>query len=189
MFTDLFGCMLITEHLWAQGVVKLPSDERAGCQPQMAVTIRLHQRPHGQIADEIVEVAKLLTDQWFTRNVPEDTRRDLLFQDAFCLHEDGRLRALLVFTSWDGTIHITLMGTHPEHRRRGYGSLLLKRFLEHGEELGFEKVAVLTVPPDVKPQYQATIAFYRKHGFVETRRYTELWENGAIELVKVLKGA
>ena len=155
----------------------------------MAVTIQLHQRPRGQIADEIVELVDLLTDQWFTRNVPEDTRRDLLFQDVLCLYENCQLRSLLVFTSWDGTIHITLMGTRPEHRRQGYGSVLLKRFLEHIRQLGFEKVAVLTVPDDVKPQYRATSAFYRKHGFIETRRYTELWENGAIELVKVLKGA
>ena len=155
----------------------------------MPVTIQLHRRPQGQVADEIVELVELLTDQWFTRNVPEDTRRDLLFQDVLCLYENCQLRALLVFTSWDGTIHIALMGTRPEHRGQGYGSVLLKRFLEHIRQLGFERVAVLTVPDDVKPQYQAAIAFYRKHGFIETRRYTELWENGTIELVKVLKGA
>ena len=54
-------------------------------------------------------------------------------------------------------------------------------------ELGFEKVAALTVPDDMKPQYGATIAFYRKMRIrVETRRYTELWETR--QLVKVLKG-
>ena len=79
----------------------------AGCNLQMAVTIQLHQRPHGQVADEIVEVTNLLTDQWFTGNVPEDTRRDLLFQDAFCLYEDGRLRASsgLHKLEWNDSYH------------------------------------------------------------------------------------
>jgi len=42
------------------------------------------------------------------------------------------------------------------------------------------------VPPDVKPVYQATIRFYEKHGFVLRKKYTELWENGAVELVRTL---
>ena len=41
------------------------------------------------------------------------------------------------------------------------------------------------VPPEVKPAYGATVAFYKKHGFVETRRYPDLWEAGALELSRV----
>ena len=152
----------------------------------MTLTIQLHQRPSGYIADAIIEIARLLTDRWFTANVPEDTGRDLLFQDAYCLYEDGQLRSFLVFTSWDGSLHITLLGTHPQHHGRGFGSLLLERLLQHAARLGFDRVVALTVPADVKPAYQPTITFYRKHGFVQTRRYQELWENGAVELVKVL---
>jgi ribosomal protein S18 acetylase RimI-like enzyme len=150
----------------------------------MAPTIRLYHRPSGRVVDEIVGIASLLAGEWFTANVPGDTRRDLLFQDAFCLYETGQLRSFLVFTGWDGGLHITLMGTHPGCRRQGYGSRLMERFLQHAQEMGFDRVVALTVPPDVKPAYQATIAFYTKHGFVETRRYRELWEQGAVELVK-----
>jgi ribosomal protein S18 acetylase RimI-like enzyme len=45
---------------------------------------------------------------------------------------------------------------------------------------------VYTVPPDTKPAYCATLDFYEKHGFRITRRYEELWESGALELVKEL---
>lgn len=154
------------------------------------LTIALHPRPaaSGDTADatEIVRIAALLTECWFTDNVPEDTRRDLLFHDAFCLYEDERMRGFLTFTSRDGRIEITLMGVDPACRGRGYGSLLMERFLQHGRDLGFEQAVAMTVPPDTKPAYAVTVAFYEKHGFVVTRRYDELWETGALELVKDL---
>ncbi len=149
----------------------------------MSAAITLHQRPTGAVADEIVRLATLLTDPWFTPNVPADTRRDLRFHDAFCLVEDDRMRAFLVFTGRDGRIEISLMGTDPACRGRGYGSLLMERFLQHARDLGYEQAVAMTVPPEVKPAYAATVAFYKRHGFVEARRYTELWEAGALELV------
>ncbi len=73
------------------------------------------------MADAIVAIAQLLTARWFTDNVPADTRSDLMFHDALCLWQDGELRSFIVFTSIDGSISITLMGTHPDHQGRGYG--------------------------------------------------------------------
>jgi len=153
------------------------------------ITLLLHHRPartDDAVAGEIVRIATRLTERWFTPNVPEDTRRDLLFHDTFCLYEDGQVRAFLIFTSRDGRIEITLMGTDPACRGRGYGSLLMERFLQHGRDLGFEQAVAMTVPPDTKPAYAATVAFYERHGFVVTRRYDELWEDGALELVRPL---
>jgi ribosomal protein S18 acetylase RimI-like enzyme len=152
----------------------------------MPLTIELHPRPREDITGAIVHIAELLTEHWFTPNVPEDTRRDLLFQDALCLYEDEHLRAFLVFTSWDGDIQITLMGTHPQYHHRGYASILMEHFFQHVQTLGFDRIIAMTVPADVKPSYAPTIAFYKKHGFMETRRFTELWEQGALELVKTI---
>ena len=145
-----------------------------------------HCRPEPQIVKEIIAIARLLSGTWFTANVPEDTRKDLLFQDALCYRHAGRILSFLVFTSWDGSLHITLMGTHPEHRGKGYGSILLQRLVEHAASLGFERLVALTVPPEVNPHFQETLRFYAKHGFVLTKRYIELWEDGALELVKTL---
>ena len=91
-----------------------------------------------------------------------------------------------MFTSLDGRLQILLMGVHPDDRGRGYGSLLMEHLLQHAQALGFAEVVAMTVPAEVKPAYQATIAFYQKHGFVARKRYQELWEDGALELVKTL---
>lgn len=156
----------------------------------MSVTIQLHQRPAtlggNPVVDQIVGVAEQLTDLWFTPNVPEDARRDLLFHDALCLYEDGQLRSFLMFTSRDGRLEITLMGTDPAVRGRGYGSMLMERLFEDARNLGFTQVVAMTVPPDRKPSYSKTVAFYESHGFVVVRRYNDLWEVGALELVKDL---
>lgn len=118
--------------------------------------------------------------------MPEDTKKDLIFQDLICLHVDGRIRSFLVFTSWEGTIYITLMGTHPDNRGQGFGSQLIEYLIEHIKTLGFKQIILLTVPPDVKSQYEQTIKFYEKHGFKINKRYTEIWNSGAIEMTKIL---
>jgi ribosomal protein S18 acetylase RimI-like enzyme len=149
--------------------------------------LELWRRPPAAIIEEIVQLASLLTGKWFTPNVPDDTRRDLLFHDAFCLRKDGALAAFLVFTSLDGSIQITLIGVHPAYHRQGYGSCILDAFFQHVKSLGFERVIAFTVPPEVNPAYRATLGFYQKHGFTINRYYRELWENGALELVKILE--
>ena len=149
--------------------------------------ICLYCRPPACIIEQIVALAGLLTGEWFTANVPEDTRRDLLFQDVFCAELGRHVIGCLMFTSLDGSLHITLMATHPAFHGQGIGSRLMERFIRHARQLGFERIVVLTVPPEITPSYHATVHFYQKHGFVLNRHYTELWEHGALELVKVLK--
>ncbi len=133
-----------------------------------------------------MDIARLLTSEWFTPNVPDDIRHDLAFHDALCLWRGEQLVSFIVFTSLDGALNITLMGTRPADQGRGYGSILLEKFLDHARQLGYERVVAMTVPPDVKPAYAATVRFYRRHGFEIIRRYNELWESGAIELARVL---
>ncbi len=153
----------------------------------MNYEIQLHQRPGKDIIEQIVEIAKLLTAKWFTPNVPGDIAKDLLFHDALCLlDQEGKIRSFIVFTSLDGSINISLMGTHPDFRDKGYGSILMDHLFEYVKSLGFDRVVAFTVPPDTKPSYESTVKFYKKLGFEIKKRYTELWESGAIELVKEL---
>lgn len=153
----------------------------------MSYKIQLYQRPEKEVIKQIVEIAKFLTEKWFTSNVPEDIEKDLLFHNALCLlNQEGRLISFLVFTSLDGSINIILMGTHPDFIGKGYGSILMNHFFEYVKNLGFHRVVAFTVPPDIKPSYDSTVKFYKKHGFEIKKRYNELWESGAIELVKVL---
>jgi ribosomal protein S18 acetylase RimI-like enzyme len=68
----------------------------------------------------------------------------------------------------------------------GYGSLLIDRWADHARQLGYDRVMAMTVPPDTKPAYAATVRFYERHGFSIAKRYDELWESGALEMVKDL---
>ncbi len=148
--------------------------------------IQHYVRPGGAVADAIVALAQTLTSQWFTPNVPEDTRRDLLFQDALCLWQGDQLVSFMVFTSWDGCMYITLMGTRLDERGHGWGSILMERLVTIARELGFKQVIAMTVPPESKPAYAPTVRFYEKHGFVLAKHYPDLWESGALESVKTI---
>ncbi len=151
-----------------------------------AYEIEIHQRPSGAIRDEIVSIAQELTSSWFTLNVPNDTYYDLGYQDVMILKQAGRIVSFIMFTCLDGTIHLSLMGTRLESRTRGFGSILINKFCEHIQSLGFNRIIVYAVPPDKKPAYSATLRFYQRHGFRITRRFEELWDCGAIQLVKEL---
>lgn len=150
------------------------------------ITIEVHPRPSGAIRDEIVSISQELTSEWFTPNVPQDTCADLGFQDVLILKEGGRIAVFIMFTCLDGTIQLSLMGTRLEARGKGLGSILLNAFCEHVKSIGFDRIMVYTVPPDRKPAYRSTLGFYEKHGFRITHRYEELWEVGALQLVKDL---
>jgi GNAT superfamily N-acetyltransferase len=150
--------------------------------------IEIHSRPTGHTADEIVSIVEDLTGEWFTPDVALATRPDLLFQDVVCGRQNGRIRAFLMFTSQDGAILISLMGTSPDWHGRGFGSALLGRLETHAWALGFREVVAFTVPPDSKQSYRATLDFYEKHGFAVVKEYTELWQSGALELRKRLAG-
>lgn len=150
------------------------------------ISIEIHSRPTGAVRDEIVSIVKGLTSDWFTQNVPEDTFSDLIFQDVLILKHSTIIESFIMYTCHDGIIQISLMGTRKESRGKGYGSQLIEAFFKHIKKMGFRKIIVYTVPPDMKIAYRATLTFYQKHGFIITRRYNELWEHGAIQLLKDL---
>jgi GNAT superfamily N-acetyltransferase len=153
----------------------------------MEYEINVFKRPENEAIQRIKEITELLTERWFTNNVPEDTERDLMFQEAVCLSIDGVIVSFIMFTCLDGTINISIMGTHPNYRGKGLGTIIINYFFTYIKNLGFEYIKVFTVPPEVKISYVETVNFYEKNGFKIEKRYTELWENGAIELIKNLK--
>jgi GNAT superfamily N-acetyltransferase len=153
----------------------------------MEYEIIIYSRPGKDIVGRIKEIAELLTVRWFTNNVPEDTERDLMFQDVVCLSVNGLIVSFIMFTCLDGIINISIMGTHPDYRGKGLGTAIINYFFEYVKSLGFKYIKVFTVPPDVKISYKETMSFYEKNGFKIVKRYTELWENGALELIKNLQ--
>jgi ribosomal protein S18 acetylase RimI-like enzyme len=155
----------------------------------MDFLINLYERPArigNPIVQKINQIISSLTGVWFTEDVAEDTCKDLIFQDLLCTESDGQVTSFLVFTSVEGSISISLMGTDPRYHRKGFGSILLLHLFEHVKQMGFNKIVALTVPPSSKPSYQQTVEFYEKHGFSLEKEYTELWQSGTIQLVKFL---
>jgi len=110
-----------------------------------------------------------------------------MFHDVICLEGDNKVVSYIMFTSLDGIINILYMGTNPDYRGKGYGSMLMEYLFDYGKKLGFTEFEALTVPPESKPSYKATVEFYQRHGFVVEKYYTELWQSGALKLVKRLE--
>ncbi|NHN31462.1 GNAT family N-acetyltransferase [Paenibacillus agricola] len=155
----------------------------------MNLSINLYERPNrfgDPITQKINQLINSLTGIWFTEDVAAETCKDLMFQDLLCAESDGQVTSFLVFTCSEGSISISLMGTDPRYHRKGIGSKLLLHLFEHVKKMGFNKIVVLTVPPSSKPLYQQTVQFYEKHGFKIEKEFTELWQSGTVQLVKIL---
>lgn len=69
---------------------------------------------------------------------------------ALCLEIDGRIASFIAFTSSEGSIFISLMGTHSDYHRKGYGSIPMENLFDIVKVLGFNRVFALTVPPNIK---------------------------------------
>jgi len=61
----------------------------------------------------------------------------------------------------DGVTHLGFLGVIPNHRRRGFGSSLLRKFIEEAEKKGAHKVFLNTAP-----SLHVAIRLYVKEGFV-----------------------
>jgi len=87
---------------------------------------------------------------------------------------DGEIVGFLVgIKSSRDKARILLLGVKDGFRRRGIGSLLLKRFLI---EMTFEGVKQVRL--EVRISNREAISFYRKHGFSMVRLIKGLYEDG-----------
>ena len=155
----------------------------------MEYCIQLYKRPgleNQNVEEQVLNITNSLVGEWFTPDVLDGIAKDLLFHDTVCLEINNNIVSFIMFTSLDGAMHILLMGTSPMYRGKGYGSMLIKYLFEHAKALGFCKIDLLTVPPEYKPSYNSTIGFYMRHGFIIEKEYTEIWQSGALKLVKNL---
>lgn len=155
----------------------------------MDYNISLYKRPNPEqmdVVEQVINITAMLTPEWFTPDVPEGIPNDLMFQDLVCIEKDHVVKSFIMFTSLDGAIHVTLMGTHPDLRHKGLGSMLMQYLLGHAAGLGFTRINLLTVPPKTKSTYDSTVRFYEKHGFIIQREIPDLWQGGALELTRQL---
>ena len=79
--------------------------------------------------------------------------------------------------------HITLLGIHPDYRRRGFGQLLLSTLLEDAiaRKLGWATL-------EVNEHNLAAINLYQKYGFQIAGRRKGYYQSGDDALILWLKG-
>ena len=132
--------------------------------------------------DEVYNLAKEYTKDFFTANFPDDMRVDMEFQRLFYILEEGRIVSCIVYTCLDGSIHITMMLTDRILAGKGYGTKLMEEFTKHVSEYGIRSIELHTFSPETRPVYSSTIAFYEKNGFKIVKEHKDLWESGTITL-------
>ncbi len=110
--------------------------------------------------DEVMELERMCFTQPWTRGMFES---DLL-QGEFTYYIVARLEGKLVGYAgmWTagGEAHITTIAVHPDFRRRGIGSALMRMLLEEALRRGAE-IAVL----EVRRSNEAAQQLYKKWGF------------------------
>jgi ribosomal protein S18 acetylase RimI-like enzyme len=150
--------------------------------------IKLYKRPgkNKSLINKLKNIIDGLTGNWFTKEVGQNYSVDLYYQDLFVLYEKNKIKSFIIFTCIDGYITITLFATNYVDRNKGYGTILYKKFEKHCINNGFNKFLIQTVPEEVNINFHDTIKFYEKHGYKITKKYKELWENGAIEMEKII---
>ncbi len=147
-------------------------------------SIVLEKQASQRTIDSIYKIVQDYTSDYFTHNLPDDTKNDLMFQQVIYLENNNEIATFIIFTCWDGSPHITLMATKREFSGKGLGKRLILHLVSYLTELGFNRIELLTVPPKVKPVYKNTIAFYESVGFTIEKEYSQLWEAGAVKMIK-----
>jgi len=129
--------------------------------------------------DDLVELTELLHDLFsqeldFQPNREKQIRglRLILEQPSrgriFVLRNEqmivGMINTLITISTAEGGFVLLLedLVVHRDHRRSGYGSLLLRHALEFARQKKFLRITLLTDPLDDVRH------FYLKHGFVES---------------------
>jgi ribosomal protein S18 acetylase RimI-like enzyme len=85
-----------------------------------------------------------------------------------------------MFTCLDGYPHITAMATKREYQGRGYGTQLIKYFIEYVSQLGFHDIELYAWSEKTKPICASTQAFYKSVGFIVTQEHMGLWARDMI---------
>lgn len=106
------------------------------------------------------------------------------FSYKFVAVEDKRVVGYIVLWDYNVAFHIANIAVHPERRRRGIGSMLLKKALELAKEMGIKSIYL-----EVRESNVAAQKLYEKFGFYRIglkRNYYRDGEN-AVEMKKVVE--
>jgi ribosomal-protein-alanine N-acetyltransferase len=97
--------------------------------------------------------------------------------------EDGRIAAMIVSWVVIDELHIATIATHPEFRRQGIGTLILKSALKDASADAVRRAFL-----EVRASNEAAISMYRKFGFEITGRRAKYYkDNGEDAILMTLE--
>ncbi len=92
----------------------------------------------------------------------------------FVIEKEGKVLGYIIgLVRLDKLGHIISLAVDPKERRKGYGTLLLKKLLKKFKELGVRKVRL-----EVRVSNKAAINLYKKHGFKTAYVIKKFYLNG-----------
>ena len=99
---------------------------------------------------------------------------------AFCLvaKEKNRLVGYLIAWKIEDQFHLANIAVHPDQRRKGIGSQLLKTIFEIGKEIKCKNIFLEVRESNISAQ-----DFYRKFGFANTLTQKQYYHDGEDALI------
>lgn len=107
--------------------------------------------------------------EYFSADVPEKVRADLEQHDCWALIEGDTVAGFVVVDRRsDRAVELLWAAVAPDRRGTGLGSALLSAVLDELTRAGVALVEVKTLDSSADyPPYEATRAFWERHGFVQ----------------------
>jgi GNAT superfamily N-acetyltransferase len=119
---------------------------------------------------------------YFTDDVPDKVRAELARNRAWAVCSgDGVVGFAIAETRSSAAVEITWAAVSPDGQRKGYGTALINHALAALASEGVTLVEVKTLDASANyPPYEATRAFWEKHGFVQVDTIDPLpgWQPG-----------
>lgn len=104
----------------------------------------------------------------------EAFQNDLTNENAvyFCIEEDGNVVGYVGMWNISGEGNINNVAVLPEHRRKGYGKLLLSHLISYAKE---HNLSFLTL--EVRVSNEGAIRLYESCGFIAVGRRKKYYDN------------
>ena len=84
---------------------------------------------------------------------------------VYVLMDGKQIAAVLVIWPSSGSLYIDNIAVHPDYQRQGIGERLLGFAEQKAREVGLPRLTLVT-----NAKMESNQAYYRKHGYSETRR-------------------
>ena len=144
----------------------------------MISLIKLSEEAFTLYRDQILAIEKAsFPSPWGARAFLEEARNPV--SHLWALRKGEHILGYICFWMFAGEVHLLNIAIHPQHRRQGLGTALLKKMKSFALSQAIEKIYL-----EVRPSNVAARRFYTKAGFQERGRrkryYTDTGEDAIV---------